>query len=51
MARPPRIEFEDAIYHIMARGNERRRLSAGIVAELLRKVASGQKGLLVKCQM
>ena len=24
MARPPRIEFEDAIYHITARGNERR---------------------------
>ncbi|CAN5429686.1 transposase [soil metagenome] len=24
MARPPRIEFEDAIYHLTARGNERR---------------------------
>jgi REP element-mobilizing transposase RayT len=24
MARPPRIEFEDAVYHVRARGNERR---------------------------
>jgi hypothetical protein len=24
MARGPRLEFEGAIYHVMARGNERR---------------------------
>ncbi len=26
MARPLRIEFEDAIYHVMARGNARQKI-------------------------
>ncbi|MBI2980965.1 MAG: transposase [Deltaproteobacteria bacterium] len=44
MARPIRVEFKGAVYHVTARGNERRRIfrsdeDRGIFLETLRQMA------------
>ena len=53
MARPPRVEFEGAVYHITARGNERQRIYRSdadrrLFLETLEKMR-GRFGILLHC--